>query len=54
MAGGSTEVRRVLAILEERGPSLGLHVNIPKCEVFLSWRPKPIPTIDEAVPLAKL
>ena len=33
MAGASTEVRRVLAILEDRGPSLGLHVNIPKCEV---------------------
>ena len=24
----------MLAIIEERGPSLGLHVNIPKCEVF--------------------
>ena len=33
MAGASTEVRRVLAILEERGPSLGLHVNIPKCVI---------------------
>ena len=28
MAGSSTEVCRVLAILEERGHSLGLHVNI--------------------------
>ena len=37
MADPSTEVRRVLAILEEWGPSLGLHVNIPKCEVLLSW-----------------
>ena len=37
VAGASTEVRRVLTILEERGPSLGLHVNIPKWEVFLSW-----------------
>ena len=34
VAGVSTEVRRVLAILEEKGPSLGLHINIPKCEVF--------------------
>ena len=37
VAGPSTEVKRVLAILEEWGPSLGLHVNIPKCEVLLSW-----------------
>ena len=34
VAGSSTEVCRVLAILEERGHSLGLHVNINKCEVF--------------------
>ena len=34
MAGSSTEVCRVLAILEERGHSLGLHVNINKCEVY--------------------
>ena len=34
VAGSSTEVCRVLAILEERGHSLGLHVNIHKCEVF--------------------
>ena len=34
VAGSSTEVGRVLAILEERGRSLGLHVNINKCEVF--------------------
>ena len=34
VAGVSSEVRRVLAILEEKGPSLGLHINIPKCEVF--------------------
>ena len=34
VAGSSTEVCRVLAILEEKGHSLGLHVNINKCEVF--------------------
>ena len=34
VAGSSNEVGRVLAILEERGHSLGLHVNINKCEVF--------------------
>ena len=31
MAGPRTEVRRVLAILEEWGPSLGLHVNVKFC-----------------------
>ena len=36
VAGSSTEVCRVLAILEERGHSLGLHVNINKCEVFVT------------------
>ena len=36
VAGPNTEVRRVLAILEEKGRSLGLHVNIAKYEVFLS------------------
>ena len=39
VAGPSTEVRRVLAILEERGPSLG---------------PKPIPTTNDAVPPTQL
>ena len=39
VAGPSTEVRRVLAILEERGPSLG---------------PKPIPTTNNAVPPTQL
>ena len=34
VAGPNTEVRRVLTILEEKGRSLGLHVNIAKCEVI--------------------
>ena len=34
LAGPRSTVSNILALLQELGPPLGLHVNIPKCEVF--------------------
>ncbi|KAL5515639.1 hypothetical protein EMCRGX_G000834 [Ephydatia muelleri] len=34
LAGPGSSVYNILAMLQELGPSLGLHVNIRKCEVF--------------------
>ena len=34
LAGPGSSVYNILAMLQELGPSLGLHVNIHKCEVF--------------------
>ena len=34
LAGPRSSVMNVLALLQELGPPLGLHVNIRKCEVF--------------------
>ena len=34
LAGPMSSVMNVLALLQELGPPLGLHVNIRKCEVF--------------------
>ena len=34
LAGSRSSVMNVLALLQELGPPLGLHVNIRKCEVF--------------------
>ena len=34
VAGPSLAVQKVLALIEEKGPPLGLLVNFSKCEVF--------------------
>ena len=48
LAGHSQSVHRALTILQQQGPSFGLHINLKKCELFgagdLSQFPISIPS----------
>ena len=53
VAGSEKAVARVIAILKELGPHLGLFLNDSKCEVFFQGKYEFLPTRHETVQYTK-